>query len=167
MIKNAYKLTLLSGILFILAFHTSAQTGENSSQTEPESAGVEILQFADPDEMFELLEGKWATPETACADPAVIGVSRDRKNIIFTQSLTAEDKKRGVRGTKKTFVYSVLEVTNYYIRTQIKGETRRTDEGHLIQWDFSFVSRNDFRWRRSDWGGALTDAIRRCPAEKD
>ena len=162
--KNIYRIAVLN-ILFILTFHASAQTGENTSPSEPESAGVEIVRFENPDEMFDLLGGKWTPAETTCADPYIIAVSPDRKNIIFTQSLTAEDKKRGVRGTKKTFVYKVLEVTDYYIRTQIKGETRRTDDGRLIQWDFSFVSEDDFRWRRSDWGGALTDAIRRCPEE--
>jgi hypothetical protein len=57
----------------------------------------------------------------------------------------------------------VLEVGKYFIRTQIEGEKRKTDDGKTVGWDFMFLSPDEFVWHRTDWEGLnSTKSVTRC-----
>ncbi|HYP42860.1 MAG TPA: hypothetical protein VEQ18_02450, partial [Candidatus Nitrosocosmicus sp.] len=101
----------------------------------------------------------WIFAENDCANAYTVTVAPDRKTIKFTYATP-----QMVDGEEKTdFTYNVLEVGSYFIRAQIIGEKRLTDDGKPVIWDFYFLSNDEFRWRRTDWGQlATTPTIFRC-----
>ena len=42
-------------------------------------------------------------------------------------------------------------------------ETRTTNEGQLVVWDFVLTGQNRYRWHRTDWAASsFTREVRRC-----
>jgi hypothetical protein len=143
------------------------QSGKQTQKSEPKKNSVDnslrpkrmILSFSNPEKMFQILEGRWIFSEKDCANAYTVTVAPDRKTIKFTYA-----KPEMVDGVEKTdFTYNVLEIGSYYIRAQIIGEKRLTDDGKLVVWDFYFLSNDEFRWRRTDWEQfATTPPVLRC-----
>jgi hypothetical protein len=119
--------------------------------------GKRIVVFGDTERMFEILDGgRWLFSETDCAKAFAIKVSPDRKSLKLIYPKTGEKDER-------EYVYKVLEVGSYYIRTQIEGEKRLTGDGKPVVWDFWFVSDDEFLWHRTDWPAASsTSSVTRC-----
>lgn len=95
-----------------------------------------------------------------CDEPYTVTVSQDQKTIKFQY---AKPQKWEDGTEHDSFVYNVLEVGKYYIRTQIENEKRKTQDGSIVQWDFMFISADEFVWHRTDWEGLnSTKGIIRC-----
>ena len=143
------------------------QSGKQTQKSEPKKNSDDnsprpkrmILSFSNPEKMFQILEGKWIFVENDCANAYTVAVAPDRKTIKFTYA-----KPQMVDGVEKTdFTYNVLEIGSYYIRAQIIGEKRLTDDGKPVVWDFYFLSNDEFRWHRADWEQfAMTSSVIRC-----
>ena len=143
------------------------QSGKQTQKSAPKKSlndiysrpKITIQAFSNPEKMFQILEGRWRFVEKDCADAYTVTVASDRKTIKFTYA-----KPQMVDGVEKTdFTYNVLEVGSYFIRAQIIGEKRLTDDGKPVVWDFYFLSNDEFRWRRTDWEQlAMTPSIYRC-----
>jgi hypothetical protein len=135
------------------------ETTASHSSVEPQKKRY-VLGFAKPEQMFLLLEGKWIFADMTCDEPYTVTVSADRKSIKFQY---AKPQKWEDGTEHDSFVYNVLEVGKYYIRTQIDGEKRKTEDDSIVQWDFMFFSTDEFVWHRTDWEGlGSTKSITRC-----
>ena len=155
-------------LFFIFAVAVSAQekkTEPTDNKTNPPTSTEsekkrQILGFSKPEQMFELLAGKWIFADMTCAEPYTVTVSSDRKSIKFQY---AKPQKWSDGTEHDSFVYNVLEVGKYFIRTQIEGEKRKTDDGKTVGWDFMFLSPDEFVWHRTDWQGLnSTKSVTRC-----
>jgi hypothetical protein len=154
-------------LLFIFTFAVSAQekkaelpTNKTDSSTLNEPRKQQIIGFSKPEQMFHLLEGKWIFADMTCAEPYTVTVTTDRKSIKFQY---AKPQKWSDGTEHDFFVYKVLEIGKYYIRTQIEGEKRITSDGKPVTWDFMFLSPNEFVWHRTDWEGLnSTSTVKRC-----
>lgn len=137
---------------------TQKSEPKNDSDKSPQPKRM-IMSFSNPEKMFQILKGRWVFNEKDCANAYTVTVAPDRKTIKFTYATP-----QMVDGEEKTdFTYNVLEVGSYYIRAQIIGEKRLTDDGKPVIWDFYFLSNDEFRWRRTDWEQfATTPPVFRC-----
>lgn len=118
--------------------------------------GKPLLTFAKPEQMFKILPGKWLYLQTDCKDAFTIKVSPDLKTIILIYPKTEEKPER-------EYLYNVLAVGKFFIRTQIADEKRLTADGKPVVWDFLFISDDDLLWHRTDWEGLKSTApIKRC-----
>jgi hypothetical protein len=64
-------------------------------------------------------------------------------------------------------VYRVLSEKPYALRTQIVGETRKTDRGELVVWDLILLTPDSYCWRRTDWPPqGCTGRVLRCPIQR-
>jgi hypothetical protein len=143
------------------------QSGKQTQKSEPKKNSGEnnsrpqrmILSFSNPERMFQILKGRWDFAEKDCANAYTVTVAPDRKTIKFRYATP-----QIVNGVEKTdFTYDVLEIGSYYIRAQVIGEERLTDDGKPVVWDFYFLSNDEFRWRRTDWEQfATTPPVFRC-----
>lgn len=160
-----YKFLIAMMLSFVFTFDAAAQV--KTKPVEPKAAR-RILRFAKPEYMFQILDGKWSFGNVTCAEPYIVTVSGDRKSIKFQYT---KPQKWSDGKEHDSFVYNVLEVGKYYIRTQIEGEPRKTDDGKPVAWDFMFISEDEFVWHRTDWqddaqGVNITPSITRCKQEK-
>lgn len=162
------KLTATAVLFFILALVLTAQEKKiertNNKTNQPTSTESQkkrqILAFNKSKQMFELLAGKWIFADMTCAEPYTVTISADRKSIKFQY---AKPQKWDDGTEHDSFVYNVLEVGKYFIRTQIEGEKRKTDDGKTVTWDFMFLSPDEFVWHRTDWEGLnSTNSVTRC-----
>ena len=161
-------------VLFVIcAFAVSAQEKsieptdnktKQSTSTEPPKVR-RIINFTNPEQMLDLLNGKWIFTDMTCAEPYTVTVSADRKSIKFQY---AKPQKWDDGTEHDSFTYDVLEIGKYYLRTQIEGEKRKTDDSKTVAWDFMFLSPNEFVWHRTDWQGLnSTKSVTRCDDGKN
>jgi hypothetical protein len=124
------------------------------------SAQRKPISFENSNELFNLLNGKWAFGSHDCQNPFIFAVSSDKKSIKVTyKNIDKETKKE----TDKEFVYKVIEADNLKIRAQVENEKRQTDDEKPVVWDFYFFSKDVFRWQRTDWKDSnFTPAATRC-----
>jgi len=160
--------TKLLFILLLISFPALAvtaqqtSTGKSASETSKEAKkGRPILSFKKSEHMFQILNnGKWLYMQTDCVKAFTIKVSSDYKTIKLIYPQTEEKPER-------EYIYNVLEVGKYFIRTQIESEKRMTNDGKPVVWDFMFLSADEFLWHRTDWEGLnSTPPITRCKEEK-
>jgi len=155
--KNLILLTLLLIITFSLS--VAAQQPQSKKPTEQTTNAPNkkkmIVSFDKPEQMFQILEGKWQFQVTDCQSAFTIKANGLKTlELIYPKSENTEEQK---------FTYKVLEIGKYYIRTQIEGEKRLDDNGKLQSWDFMILSNDEFVWHRTDWKGfAVTPPVTRC-----
>ena len=119
-----------------------------------------VLSFAKPEQMFELLEGRWIYMEIDCAKAFAIQVSPDRKTLrlIYPGSAGKEERE---------YIFNVSAVGKYYIRGRYAGDKRLTEGGKPQIWDFMFISADKFVWHRTDWKDfGITPPATRCKEDK-
>lgn len=133
-------------------------------QRTDSSADDRIISFSQSEQMFQLLDGRWIFNDMTCAEPYTVKVSANRKSIKFQY---AKPQKWADGTEHDSFVYNVMETGDYFIRTQIEGEARKSDDGKPIGWDFLFLSSDEFVWHRTDWQGLnSTKSVKRCEGGK-
>ena len=134
-------------ILFVAAPAVRAQVEKQSRHA---------VGFKDPDVMFQWIEGKWKFGSRTCGDNyARYAAPEDRKTLELT-SVKANPETGQSEAARYT--YRVLEVGRYFIRAQIEGEKRLTDDGKPVIWDLIFLSKDEIVWHRTDWPGLSSTA---------
>jgi hypothetical protein len=163
--KILYLQFLMLVCLSALAISAQQKTEENNKSDKSKADETiqkkrSIWRFSQPEQMFSILEGKWIFADMTCDEPYTVTVSKDKKSIKFAY---AKPQKWSDGKERDSFIYRVIELGDYYIRAQIEGEMRKTNDGKAVAWDFMFLSVDEFVWRRTDWEGlSSTKSIFRC-----
>ncbi len=153
------KLIITIVLLFVFALTGSAQKKKTEKPNPPKEKRI-VLSFAKPEQMFQILEGKWSFMETSCENPITIKVPADHRTIKVIYPKTDKEKER-------EYVFVVSEIGRHYIRGQYEGEQRKTADGKLEVWDFMFLSADEFVWHRMDWKGlGATQPATRCKEQQ-
>lgn len=155
------KKLILFTLFLIVAFSLSvfAQKPQIKKPTEQTTNAPNkkkmIMSFERPEQMFQILEGKWHTQRIDCQSPFTIKANGLKTlELIYPKSEQTEEQK---------FTYKVFEIGKYYIKTQIEGEKRLDDNGKPQIWDFWILSKDEFVWHRGDWEEfAATPPVTRC-----
>jgi hypothetical protein len=146
-------------LLFVFALTIPAQEKKTEKPNPPKEKRM-ILSFANPEQMFQILDGRWSYLNISCENPMTIKVPADRKTIKI---LYPKSDKEDV----KEYIFVVAETGRYYLRGQYQGEQRKDDNGKLQVWDFMFLSKDEFVWHRADWKGLrATPPVIRCKEDK-
>lgn len=128
------------------------------------TASPEPYDVPDTSDVFRVVAGTWdwEGAEGFCHDnPHTISFSsrRDTMTLTFVKPDTAEDGS-----VTRAWRYKIYGHTRHSVRGFIQGETRRTDAGKLVVWDLVLMSRDGYRWHRTDWApGGYTKQVLRCP----
>lgn len=149
---------------------SSAASASEASASEASAAPPErpLPDRASADAIFGLLDGTWAwesAKEGCRSGTHRFAVAADRSEVllIIAPATPAEPPD--------TTTYQVIEAgpqilpwAPFAIRLDMRGETRRTDDGALVKWDLVFATRDRYHWHRTDWPPqGITGAITRCP----
>lgn len=62
-----------------------------------------------------------------------------------------KEGEKFVKDISNTYIYTILETLDDRIVMQVDGETRKTDSGELVIWEFIFEKNGEYSWRRTDW----------------
>lgn len=108
---------------------------------------------------LEVLEGRWNWVNQDCnRNPFTLEVTPDRKSLVLTFA------EPDTAGRPMVSVYRLLGQGSDFVRGQIEGEDRLTDQGEPVVWDFLLLGQNSFCWHRTDWPPyECTRQLRRCP----
>jgi hypothetical protein len=150
--RFARDLALLLGIPFVIVVGLVFWWGPWRTYHAPSGSTV-----------FDVVAGTWdwEGAEGFCeTNPHTVAFSPDRKVMILTHKEPWEDDE----GTKHQVTeYDIQEHEDDRIRGLIRGEPRRTDDGHPVVWDLVLVSADGYRWRRTDWPLlGRTNVVKRC-----
>lgn len=77
-----------------------------------------------------------------------IELIENKTKVRFTFYIEGE---KFIQDISNTYIYTVLEVLDDRIIMQVDGETRKTDSGELVIWEFIFEKDGEYSWRRTDW----------------
>ena len=133
------------------------------------SAASSALQSPPKPTIFEQLAGTWdwVGIRGSCRDnPHTISFSVEQQFMTLTYRRPFKPAAElEVDPSRPTEVrYEVREHSGKAIRVFMvqPAETRRTDAGELVAWDLILVSRDTYRWMRSDWpaSGGTRDVVR-------
>lgn len=98
----------------------------------------------------------WTTARQVCGTNAqTISFSIPDATMTITYAEAVDDRP--------DTVYDVVELTQSYVRGEIRGEARLTDEGVPVVWDLVLLSDSSFCWQRTDWQrDDCTETLARC-----
>lgn len=163
--KNSYLKALTSALLLAAAL-SAFGTVSRAQVSGEEKRAIIIKSFKDPSVMFKWVKGKWRFESGSCdSDYFLIDVPDPGKIIRLV--VVSKNEKTGELENSIN-IYRVTAVGSYYLRTKIEGEQRLTKEGKPVEWDFMFVSEDEFMWHRLDWPGLnSTPPVVRCFEEKN
>jgi hypothetical protein len=77
-----------------------------------------------------------------------IELIENKTKVRFTFYIEGE---KFIQDISNIYIYTVLEVLDDRIIMQVDGETRKTDSGELVIWEFIFEKDGEYSWRRTDW----------------
>ncbi|MGF1671430.1 MAG: DUF2059 domain-containing protein [Balneolaceae bacterium] len=124
------------------------------------SSGIDVL---------ETIEGDWDwehTDEPCTNRYFTISASPDKSKFLLRypeQPLQTDENEY-----QSDFLYNIQEVQPRFVRAQIEGETRLTDNGEPVIWDLMVISSDELCWRRTDWNvTSCTNKIIRCQKSND
>lgn len=124
----------------------------------PEEPNSEQLRFQD------IASGTWGFPVggASCEDnPHTIEFTEDAERMILRYA-------KGLEGNPPTEAkYRILGEGPGFMRMEIEGETRTTDEGIPVKWDMVLLSPDSYCWHRTDWQeGGCTQPAERCSGDR-
>jgi hypothetical protein len=118
-------------------------------------------------DIFTLAMGTWdrARGDSTCmGNTHEISFSDDRQQMVLTFEEPIDTTgQRVYRYEIRGVGPEVLPPLTHVIRAFMIGETRKTDAGELVVWDFVLATRNRYHWHRTDWPSlGITGAVVRC-----